>query len=1276
MVTTSFFTPSSVRRLLLSLWLPLLIVLVGYGVAYQIAEQRQQENQQRILQELQLRLEQISTGVKEKVTLYQYGLRGFRGAMVTHGTEQFAYQQMQKYTLSRDYALEFPGARGFGLIDYVSQKQLSTYLAAAAQDRPDNNFQLRQLNPHNDSLFIIRYIEPEQDNKQAVGLDIGSEQNRRQAALRAARNNDVALTGPITLVQASKKSLQGFLILLPVYKDMVLAQQAEHRMSLLVGWSYAPILIDEVLSTINGLHPQLVLNISDITENAPQLFFSRGDQKQALTQYTDKNSIGLFGRNWQLTLSATPAYINTLALPDKRDILLNLWLISLFIALLVFSVQLVLLRRNTLARHKKELLQAEENALIQANNQLEQLVAERTAQLGKMSALQRSILNSAAYAIIATEPDGIITAFNPKAEQLLGYSAAEMIGKQTPAMFHLGTEVQKRAAELTKELQVEIEAGFDAFVAKARLGSVDINNWTYVHKSSRHIPVRLSVTALRDDTDELIGFLGIAYDLTEQLERENDLATAREQALQANKAKSDFLANMSHEIRTPMNAILGLLQITLNTSLSKSQQDYLLKTQHAAKSLLLLLNDILDFSKIEAGKMELEHQPFSIQQVLEDIAILLSSQAQKKRVELIYQVAKDIPPQLVGDSLRIRQILLNLIGNAIKFTEHGEVFTRIALTEQTAERCKLQITVQDSGIGMTAEQQKLIFNDFQQAESSITRHYGGSGLGLAIVKRLVTMMQGDIQVSSTIGKGSTFHVSLCLDYSEHTPAALPLPANLNILLVEDNEDSALVIAEMLQQMHCHSTHCNDASSALALLTDSTTAPFDICLIDWQLPDEDGMMLANKIRALSALPHQPQIVLITAFSEHLLEQQLQLTSNAYDATLIKPITPEMLASTLHKVLSSSNADSSLELKRAEERHTVSLQGCKILLVEDNPTNRLVATTLLTGLGADISEAYDGNAALQLLKDVNFDLVLMDIQMPGMDGYETTQRIRNELKLTSLPIVAMTANAIPQDKEACLAAGMNDHITKPFDIYDVALKRQSYLKVKPEAMAVTSARHSEQTTSEFEQILQQFSDQHALDLPNACQRLGDKTLFVRVLKQFLLDLQQARDTLCSNTLAVAQARLLYHSLKSGAASCGLSHFADLLQLAEQASNQAKTETIPPDTKVTDAVPVAIEQLMALSQLLSDDGRTRLHASPPSVATVSDSTEHAKMLQQLQQLLAQSNMKALQVFTQLQPVLIQRCPDLTASLQYSLQNLDFSAAALLVSQIMNAEDLSNEQ
>lgn len=1208
---TGLFKSSFSQQSLLSLWLPLLIILLGYWMGSELAARQHAENDARIAQTLHVRVQEIAAGVTEKVSLYEHGLRGLRGTMVTVGPDNFNYQHMQTYTGTRDYDVEFPGARGFGFVQYVPQNQLTEFLEQAAAERPDGTFNLRQLQPHNDDVLVIRFIEPEYRNKQAVGLDIGSEPNRRQAAMGAAREHTARITGPITLVQASQKSLHGFLILLPVYRPEVamaagsmpspLDEQATGSSATsgeapanLVGWTYTPILIDEVLSTVTGLDDNLALSIVDVTPEGKELFFVRGEQLDTLAALEVSESISLFGRNWQLNLTPTQAFISAMALPAPRARLWNAWMSSWLVAVLVYLAQLMWLRRLTVLRHSAELAKAKEDALIAAKAELEVLVQQRTAQLEQMAAMQRSIFNAAAYAIIASDPEGIITVFNPSAERLLEYSADEMIGRQTPAIFHVEQEVVRRAVVLSKELGQNVEPGFEAFVAKARRGKPDTNNWTYISKSGRQIPVRLSVTALCSEDGELSGYLGIAYDLTEQLAREQELADAREQALQASQAKSDFLANMSHEIRTPMNAVLGLLQMTLYTELEPQQRDYLLKTQQAAKSLLALLNDILDFSKIEAGRIELEQHPFSLQQLLTEMGSILSSQAQHKAIELVYQVDDEVPDTLVGDSLRLRQVMLNVLSNAIKFTQVGDVITRIGVRFDDEQRCELNIAIQDSGIGMTESQQAIIFKGFQQADSSISRRYGGTGLGLAITRELISLMHGDIEVASIPGQGSTFTLRVPLGYIPAETAQKPQLPNLRVLLVEDNDTSRLVLKEMLQKLGCDISLCKDAESALWSVQAPETAGFDVLLIDWQLPDIDGLTLAATIRRLTALPKQPAIVIVTAFSERILEAQLQQADGSYDATLIKPITREMLYTTLRDVAG--------EHPKAKDGQQLalpgaSLEGKHLLLVEDNATNRLVATTLLTQLGARVTDAVDGFQALERLASMSFDLVLMDIQMPGMDGYETTRRIRQQLKLTALPIIAMTANAMPQDKQACQQAGMNDHIAKPFDIEQVADKLRQHLESASPSQSSGNGQGSSAAlaaTSDTgtsvplaadglpEEVLQ-FSERLGLELDVACKRLGDTALYSMVLTQFLADIKLAQTLLVQPKLNMKDARIQYHSLKSAAATCGFGALSALLREAEHQCDKSSNEPVIADARVLEALEQAAAQVAELEALL---------------------------------------------------------------------------------------------
>lgn len=1021
-----------------------------------------------------------------------------------------------------------------------------------------------------------------------------------------------------------------------------------------------------------------MLTIYDVTDGSAQQFFQRGAHDVALTQHQVDADIGLFGRDWRLSLSPDPAFIQRMALPEPSSTLLDAWLISLLIAVLVYSGQLMWMRRAVVLQHRRELASAEEKALLSAKAKLEQLVHERTSQLEKMGVLQRTILDAASYAIIATDTEGIITVFNPSAERLLGFTAKEMVGLQTPAIFHLEEEVVRRATQLSEELGTKIEPGFDAFVAKSRRGKEDTNNWTYVSKSGARITVKLSVTTLYGEDKDIMGYLGIAYDLTEQLKREQELADAREQALQASRAKSDFLANMSHEIRTPMNAVLGLLQMTLQTELPPRPRDYLEKTQQAAKSLLALLNDILDFSKIEAGRIELERQGFSLQQLLGDMGSILSSQVQQKDIELVYQVAPSVPDQLIGDSLRLRQILLNVLTNAIKFTEKGDIITRIDADLGDDGTCHLHIEIQDSGIGMTNEQQAIIFKGFSQADSSISRRYGGTGLGLAITRELVHLMQGEIRVTSSPGVGSTFtiDVQLGFDATKYRPGARF--SGVRVLLVEDNHTSRLVFSELLRDLGCEVTALNNGLTAMKTIERMAPDSFDVLLADWQLPGLDGLELASWIRHLDSLSRQPGIIIVTAFSQAMLEAQLKHREEEFDATLIKPVTREMVSRCLQSVLERHNNDGLDMLSHLPL--APSLVGRRLLLVEDNATNRLVATSLLGQLGAEVIEAVDGFQALKLLSRQQFDLVLMDIQMPGMDGYQTTRKIRNELMLTDLPIIAMTANAMPEDKQACRDAGMNCHISKPFEIDEVATKLLQYLSPPEHPMRSSEALAEDESTSAgsltaapeaavtemhnpkdaLPQSVRQFSQANGLDLEEACNRLGDRELFTRVIDQFLLDISQAQRCLSVPEIAMKDARIQYHSLKSGAASCGFTALALVLRNAEANCRPEAELRVAPDEAVLRALPEAISQLEQLQPLLSPQVQSGAAASQ----NLLPQAELSAQLITLQQLLSQSDMAALDLLANLREPLAELDAALTGKLVDAANNLDFNQSLVLLS------------
>ena len=876
--------------------LPVVIFVVGLIVALYLDQQQQMEQQQYIESKLHARLELIDEAVVESITLYQYGLRGLRGTITTLGVDNFDYAAMQTYTVTRDKDSEFPGARGFGFIRYLLPGQEADFVAMAAADRPDKTFAIRELNSHNDSKFVIQYIEPEHRNKQAVGLDIGSGPMRREAALNAAKYNQVRLTAPITLVQASEHVRHGFLILLPIYDVDPSKLSEQQRLAHLRGWSYAPLLVNEVLDSISSLKQDVMLTIKDVEGQLITPFYQYGQNDMVPTKVRLSTEIALFGRLWQLELAAKQSFIEQLSLAPRYQVYALSLGITLFVMMLVFSLQLIITRRFEESAYKAELAQVKQETLLQANKALEQEVSERIKQISQANVLQRNILESANYAIIATDEQGIITVFNPAAEQLLGYSARHVLGNAVSAEFHLPEEVIARAELLSKELGRKIEPGFEVFVAKARSGKTDINQWTYVHKSGRHIPVRLSVTCLYDDERHIQGFLGIAYDLSEQLEHERVLAEARIQAEQANEAKSTFLANMSHEIRTPLNGIYGTLQVLENEQLTAHGKQLLGNALHSTKSLNIIINDILDFSKIEANKLVLETCDFNLAQVLEHLRSDISVMASNKQIgfELLNQVDH---LYWQGDPTRITQILLNLLSNAVKFTEKGQVSLAARYDENEQY---LLFTIKDSGIGIDDEQLFRLFQRFEQADTSTTRKYGGTGLGLSITYSLVELMGGNIWVSSELGVGTTFTFALPLqraaevqqESSEIKAEDMDFSGK-TILIAEDNYINQMVVQTMLEPTGARLIEAWNGLDVLDALQEQVP---DVILMDIQMPEMDGVEACKKLK----LSH-PTLPVIALTANAMAEDIALYAREGFDGHLAKPVEMPQLLAKLRQIL---------------------------------------------------------------------------------------------------------------------------------------------------------------------------------------------------------------------------------------------------------------------------------------------------------------------------------------------------------------------------------------
>ncbi|KQU67879.1 hypothetical protein ASE08_17970 [Rhizobacter sp. Root16D2] len=536
-------------------------------------------------------------------------------------------------------------------------------------------------------------------------------------------------------------------------------------------------------------------------------------------------------------------------------------------------------------------------------------------------------------------------------------------------------------------------------------------------------------TYLPTDYEGKAGILGWLVDITAHKEDERALEQAKAAAEDATQAKSMFLANMSHEIRTPMNAIIGMSHLALRTELAPKQRDYVQKIYNAGTALLGIINDILDFSKIEAGKLDVERVDFNLDDVLSNLATVTVAKAQEQDLEYLFDVPAEVPRGLRGDPLRLGQILINLVNNAIKFTERGEIHLSARTLAESQGRVQLQFCVRDTGIGMTPEQAARLFQPFTQADGSTTRRFGGTGLGLSICKRLVEMMDGRIWVESEVGEGSRFSFTCWLAESDAPPRALRVvPEALNdlrVLVVDDNPVARYILVDAFKGLPVHVTAASGGKEALEMLS-TAPQPFQLLLTDWQMPGLNGIELA--LRAREELPAPPRVILATAFGRE--EVRAAAEAAGIDAFLLKPLDRSALIDALVEVFApehmAAQAPARGSVPRFEDAH--------VLLVEDNDTNQQIATELLEAAGVSADIASNGQQAIERMQAAGpgrYDLVFMDLQMPVMDGYEATRRLRDDERFRGLTIIAMTAHAMKEERQRCMDAGMNDHVAKPIE-----------------------------------------------------------------------------------------------------------------------------------------------------------------------------------------------------------------------------------------------------
>jgi two-component system, sensor histidine kinase and response regulator len=650
---------------------------------------------------------------------------------------------------------------------------------------------------------------------------------------------------------------------------------------------------------------------------------------------------------------------------------------------------------------------------------------EASHALAEAEERSRLLLESAGEGIFGVNTDGQVSFINPAALRLLGFSEDELLGRTIHDLIHHSHADGSPYPVSECPMRLAYTAGI----------AYKVDDEVLWHRDGTSFAVDYSATPIQQG-DEVVGSVVTFRDVTERKQAEKNLQRAMGEAEAANEAKGTFLANMSHEIRTPMNAIIGMAHLALRTDLDLKQKDYIDKIQGSGQHLLGIINDILDFSKIEAGKLEIEAVDFCLDDVMDNVSSLIGAKAAEKNLELLFDVQSDVPANLRGDPLRLGQIIINYSNNAVKFTDEGEIVVRVLRQEEIDDDLVIRFEVQDTGIGMDEEQQARLFQSFQQADSSTTRRFGGTGLGLAISRSLAELMGGSVGVESQPRAGSTFWFTVRVGVAEarqKTSRIEPDLRNRRVLVIDDNPHARQIIASILTSMTLRVDEVPSGEEALESVRSADGEdPYEIIFVDWRMPGGmDGIETIRHIQALD-LTTTPQPVMVTAYGG---AEVVEAAHEAgIDITLVKPVNPSQLHdAALHALggVTEQTETAGAEAPVTEGLDLSSIQGASVLVVEDNDLNQQVAMELLRDAGFRVDLAENGQIGVEMVGAGAYELVLMDMQMPVMDGLEATLAIRSDGRFADLPIVAMTANAMAGDRERCIAGGMNDHVPKPID-----------------------------------------------------------------------------------------------------------------------------------------------------------------------------------------------------------------------------------------------------
>ena len=755
----------------------------------------------------------------------------------------------------------------------------------------------------------------------------------------------------------------------------------------------------------------------------------------------------------------------------------------------------------------------------------------------------RTIYENSVEGIFQTTRDGHFITANPALARLYGYASQEELVQALTDIEHQLYVDPKRREEFAAQMREH--------------GSVTGFESEILRKDKSRIWISESARTVTDADGSFRFYEGIVEDVTARKQAEQEREKAREAALESAKTKAQFLANMSHEIRTPMNAITGMTGLLTDTRLSQEQREYVETIRNSTESLLDIINDILDFSKIEAGKLALEAIDFNLRDTVEGAVDLLAERAHTKGIELACRIDPGIPPGLRGDSFRLRQVLVNLTANAVKFTERGEVLVRASKLGETAEQVTVLFEVKDTGIGIAPEALARIFHEFTQADGSTTRKYGGTGLGLTISKQLVELMNGRIGVQSRPGDGSIFSFTVPLEkQAQPAPAAQPAAAaldGLRVLLVDDSPSQREILHEQFRQWKMSDDFAITSGEAMEKLQQALAAgtPYPLVVIDMELEGTDGLTLAQNIKGDPGLA-STRIVMLTNLLHRLNPSVMQATG--ISACLVQPVRQARLFDSLIEVMSASGAASAQRVVTSDEQPSaplipaVSPQQVRILLAEDNPVNQRVVTKQLNKLGYSADCVANGLEVLSAMQRAPYDIIIMDCQMPEMDGYEVTRRIRRSgsdsyIHLRSAPyIIALTANALPGDRERCTAAGMNDYLTKPLHLRDLeAALLRALFKIHPAPREASVAPVAAPATPA--EVALAILDHSIIDGLRELREPGQPDPLAELIELFFKDARPRLETMGQAVTAGDWAKLsaAAHTLKGSASNLGAHQLA---------------------------------------------------------------------------------------------------------------------------------------